>query len=274
MVTWLYSLTMMFAIVACSVLLRRFQKKLPLEPKEKLLIGLAAFIGAMIGAKLPFLIFQLWQVSTNDSTQTSWSSVLLGSWFANGKTIMFGIVGGYFAVEFAKWILSIKTRTGDSFAVPVAVGVALGRLGCFFAGCCHGVETELPWGVHFTIADGDSEVLRHPTQIYEFLFHTVAASVLLVFYLKLYRNNKPLRQRPGWFEIIFWGNLIKAYILLYLFYRIATEEIRPEPEIWLSLTAYQWFAIFLVPVFLMLWTWDVVGRIGRLSAENPSAINL
>ncbi len=264
MVTWLYSVTMLVAIVTCSLLLRRFQKSLSLTPMEKLSIGLAAFIGAMIGAKLPFLIFQLWQISTAETPDQSWTSVLVGSWFANGKTIMFGIVGGYFAVEIAKYAMSIKTRTGDSFAVPVAVGVALGRLGCFCAGCCHGTPTELPWGVHFSVADVDENVRRHPTQIYEFVFHLTAAAFLLVAYLKLYRP-KTKSPDPTWFEIIFWGNLIKVYILSYLIYRIATEEIRPEMEIWFSLTAYQLFAILLVPIFLAIWAWEIAGRVKRLA---------
>jgi len=46
------------------------------------------------------------------------------------------------------------------------------------------------------------------------------------------------------------------YIITYLVYRFATEFIRPEPTLWLGLTAYQWAAILFVPVFAWLWVRD------------------
>ena len=77
------------------------------------------------------------------------------AWFDNGKTILFGLVGGYFGVELAKAILGVTIKTGDSFAVPVAAAVAVGRLACFVGGCCFGKPTGLPWGVDF--GDGIQE---------------------------------------------------------------------------------------------------------------------
>ena len=115
----------------------------------------------MIGAKLPFVL-------------ADWEGLASGrAWFENGKTIVFGLVGGYFGVELAKALLGVRVKTGDSFAVPVAAALAIGRLGCFVAGCCHGTVTTLPWGVDF----GDG-LRRHPTQLYESAFHLTAALVL------------------------------------------------------------------------------------------------
>src|SRR4051812_49460647 len=59
----------------------------------------------------------------------------------------------------------ISGRTGARFALPLAVGVAVGRLGCYFAGLddfTYGTPTALPWGHDF----GDG-ILRHPVQLYE-----------------------------------------------------------------------------------------------------------
>ena len=153
---------MLAALASGAWLLRRSQRSLELSVEQRLTIGLSAFCGAMIGAKLPFLV-------------TDVPGLLDGSaWFKDGKTIMCGMVGAYFAVEFAKWALQVKTRTGDSFVVPVAVTVAIGRLGCLTAGCCYGTPTELPWGLRCAISD---EQLRHPTQIYESLFHLIMAGL-------------------------------------------------------------------------------------------------
>ena len=221
-----YPLIMFVALVVCSLLLRKTQARLPLLWWQKLAIGVGAFCGAMIGAKLPFAVLD-------------WNRFLDGSaWLSDGKTIMCGIVGGYFGVELAKWTLDIRVKTGDTFAVPCAVAVAIGRVACFVGGCCFGTPTSLPWGVAFPTS-GDS-FPRHPTQLYEAAFHLSIAGVLLA-----------LQQRGA-----FRGQLIKLYILVYLGYRFATEFIRPETRLELGLTAYQWAALAMVPLLVFLWWRD------------------
>ena len=225
MVDPVYALIMAAAVVTGIVIARWTQVTLPLTPREKFFIGLGAFCGAMIGAKLPFVL-------------SDWDGLLSGAaWFSNGKTILCGLVGGYFGVELAKWMLGVRTKTGDSFAVPVAAAVGVGRLGCFYAGCCYGTPTRLPWGVTFPTVDS---LPRHPTQLYEASFHLSAAVIL--FWL----------QRRGMFR----GQLIKLYILAYLAYRFVTEWIRPEARLAAGLTGYQWAAILLAILFGWLWIRD------------------
>lgn len=221
-----YALIMLAAIVVMSVLLKRWQAKLPLAWWQKLGLGVGGFCGAMIGAKLPFVLA--------DSTGL-FDGV---TWLADGKTIMCGIVGGYFGVELAKWTLDIRIKTGDTFAVPVAVAVAIGRLACFAGGCCYGAPTGLPWGMRFARA-GDT-LARHPTQLYEAAFHLAMAAMLFAF------------QQRGLFR----GQLVKLYILSYLAYRFLTEFIRPEPQVLWGLTGYQWAAVALAPLFAALWWLD------------------
>jgi len=93
-----------------------------------------------------------------------------------GKTIVGGLLGGWAGIEFAKKFLGIAHSTGDAFVWPLAIGTAIGRLGCFFTGLddhTYGVATTLPWGVDF----GDG-VMRHPTQLYESLFVLVLAAAI------------------------------------------------------------------------------------------------
>lgn len=161
------------------------------------------------------------------------------------------MAGGYLGVVVAKWSLGIRTRTGDSFAVPVAASVAVGRLGCFVAGCCYGRSTALPWGVVF--AQHDSQP-RHPTQLYEAAFHALAA-------VALYQL-----QRAG----VFRGNLIKLYIIAYAAYRFLTEFLREEQPLWLDLTGYQWSALAMIVVFAGLWWHDAEPRRDAIAAEKRS----
>jgi phosphatidylglycerol---prolipoprotein diacylglyceryl transferase len=220
---WSYVAIMILSVAVAAVLGRGSQASLGLSRSQRLGIALGAFCGAMIGAKLPFVL-------------SDWEGLKSGrAWFDGGKTIVLGLVGGYFGVESVKWSLGIRIKTGDSFAVPVPAAVAIGRLGCFVGGCCFGKPTTLPWGVDF----GDG-LLRHPTQLYETAFHAMMALVLAW-----------MRGRG-----MFRGQLIKLYIIVYLIYRFLTEFLRPEPAIYARLTGYQWAAMALAPVFVLLWAQD------------------
>jgi len=222
-ITWVYPVLMGTAITTGLALSRWTHQPIGLSRIQRLGIALGAFCGGMIAAKLPFVLLD-------------WEGLLSGrAWFDSGKTLLLGLVGGYFGVEAAKWALDIRVKTGDSLAAPVAAAIAVGRLACFSAGCCYGTPTELPWGVDF----GDG-IRRHPTQLYEFLFHASFAVLLL------------------WLQArgLFRRQLVKLYIMGYLGYRFFTEFIRPEPRLWLDLTAYQWGALCLLPVFVLLWLRD------------------
>jgi phosphatidylglycerol:prolipoprotein diacylglycerol transferase len=236
MLPWAYPLVMFAAIGTGLWVSRRTQNRLPMDDWQRLGVAIGAFVGAMLGAKLPFAL-------------SDWQELLSGrAWFADGKTILTGMAGGYLGVVVAKWALGIRTRTGDSFAVPVAASVAVGRLGCFVAGCCYGRPTSMPWGVVFPGLDGGP---RHPAQLYEAVFHATAAVVL-------YRL-----QQAGLFR----GNLIKLYIVAYAAFRFLSEFVRDEQPLWLDLTGYHWSALAMILVFGILWWLDSEPR--RSPASVP-----
>lgn len=219
----LYPCIMLASLVAGLWLSRRRQARLPLTSQQRWGIAIGAFCGGMLGAKLPFALAD------------PQGPVCLQAWIADGKTIMFGLVGGYLGVEVAKALLDIRVKTGDSFAIPVAVSIAIGRLGCFVGGCCYGQPTDLPWG----LVDA-AGVRRHPTQVYEFLFHLIAAGVMW----GLERRGLFPRQR------------LKLYIGGYCVFRFLTEFLRPEVRLWGGLTGYQWTALALLPIMAILWWQD------------------
>ena len=113
-------------------------------------------MGAVIGSKLLGWI---------QHPAEAWAHRLDAAWLLGGKTIVGGLLGGLVGVELAKLGIGERRSTGDLFALPLCLGIALGRVGCFLAGLAdhtYGVPTALPWGVDF----GDG-IRRHPTQLYE-----------------------------------------------------------------------------------------------------------
>src|ERR1700761_2325438 len=96
-----------------------------LGPETRWTLVAAAMIGAAIGSKLFYWI--------EDPVRTihQWNNL---SYLMAGKTIIGALLGGVFAVEATKARLGIRQRTGDLFAIPLAAGIAIGRLGCFLAG--------------------------------------------------------------------------------------------------------------------------------------------
>lgn len=216
---WTYPALVALAVLT-GVLVARLQgDRLALTRRQRLALGLGAFVGGMLGAKLPFLLTDAGRLASG------------AAWLEGGKTLVTGLVGGYFGVEVAKRAVGVTQKTGDALCVPLAAALAVGRLSCFVAGCCHGLPTTLPWGVDF----GDG-VRRHPTQLYEAAFHASAALALL------------LLRRRGFFP----RNLVKLYVAAYLVYRFLTEYLRPEPRLVLGLTLYQVAALVFLPVFLVL----------------------
>jgi prolipoprotein diacylglyceryltransferase len=81
------------------------------------------------------------------------------------RSIEGALAGAIVAIEIYKRLAGIAGRTGARFALPFAVGVAVGRIGCFLSGLddfTHGTSTALPWAHDF----GDG-IGRHPVQLYE-----------------------------------------------------------------------------------------------------------
>jgi phosphatidylglycerol---prolipoprotein diacylglyceryl transferase len=238
-----YALFMLLA-VAVFVLARRLTPQPPglraLPWWQRAELALAGFVGGALGAKLPFAM----------ADPSGWWTA--AAWLSDGKTVITGLAGAYVAVEAAKAVLGVRVKTGDSFALPLALALAVGRWGCFCNGCCYGTETSLPWGVAFAMPDGTTRVC-HPTQAYESLFHLGMAFVLA----ELMRRGLLARQR------------LKFYLIAYAAYRFLTEFIRPEPPWLLGLTFYQWAALALAAGLAAQWLADA--RAGEPAPTVASA---
>ena len=102
----------------------------------------------------------------------------------------------------------------DIFATPTPAGHALGRIGCFLAGCCYGHRCEQDWAVTFDHGVGLNHVPLHPVQLYE-------AGLLALLFLVL-RYVVRLRAKAH-------GEQVFAYFALYSLVRCLTEMFRGDP---------------------------------------------
>jgi phosphatidylglycerol---prolipoprotein diacylglyceryl transferase len=139
-----------------------------------------------------------------------------------GKTIVGGLLGGMLAVELAKLAIGERRRTGDLFVLPLCVGIAVGRVGCFLAGLddhTFGLATTLPWGLD--LGDG---VPRHPVTLYE----TLALALIAAWTLHA-RGRVGLRE----------GDRFRGFLTLYLAFRLGLDLLKPAPRPWLGLSAIQ-----------------------------------
>ena len=135
--------------------------------------------------------------------------------FNFGHSIAGAIAGGIVAIELFKLTTGIRGSTGAQFVAPLALGIAVGRWGCFFAGLpdyTYGTATSLPWGVDF----GDG-IRRHPVQLYE----SFSMLGFLVFYLREISRQNAFVLRHGFY----------LFIGFYSLQRFLWEFVKPYPRV-------------------------------------------
>jgi prolipoprotein diacylglyceryltransferase len=190
-----------------------------LESKARWFIIVAAIVGAGIGSRL------LYWLEDPAATLARWRDLpyLLG-----GKTVVGALVGGLAAVEMTKRRLGIKRRTGDLFAVPLALGIAVGRVGCFLAGLddrTYGKPSALPWATDF----GDG-VTRHPVQLYESIYMLAMAAALAWWQRRVHPEG-----------VIFQGLMVG-----YMSWRLLIDGLKPDLRIIAGLSALQVAALIVL----------------------------
>ena len=174
----------------------------------------AIIIGAVLGSKLLYII-----ISWNDFGYTFGQKIAnIFSSFRFGFVFFGGLIGGIVvAITQAKKAKINFLKLADFFAPAAALGHAIGRLGCFFAGCCHGKHTTSWIGVKFTnpqclVSPSMLGLPVHPTQLYE-----VISNLILFFVLHIISKKE---QKPGF--------VLGIYICGYSIFRFCIEFFRGD----------------------------------------------
>jgi len=180
-------------------------------PSHKILdLGFYILLSAIIGSRLFFVVINAEYYLRNPLG-------IFKIW--EGGLVFYG--GLLLSIPMALWYIKRNAlgvrSTADLFAPSIAIGHAIGRLGCFFAGCCYGKPAPwLPWAVTFTDPNCLARIgiPLHPTQLYE-----AAGEFMNFFILILLKRYKSFN-----------GQLFLSYLLLYSVLRFIVEFFRGDVD--------------------------------------------
>jgi phosphatidylglycerol:prolipoprotein diacylglycerol transferase len=200
-------------------------------------LGIWIIISALAGAKLLLLVVDFDSFSRNPRE--------LLTLLRSGGVFYGGLIA---AVAVAMWYMRRHKlpvwTVSDAFAPGIALGHVIGRMGCFFAGCCFGKPTDVPWAVTFTSEYARQNVGTplnvplHPTQLYEAGAELAILGVLLA----LERRGRNFPGRTFW-----------SYLLFYGITRFVIELYRGDPRGMVgALSTSQFVSVLLVPLSIIM----------------------
>jgi len=191
-------------------------------------------IAALVGSRV-FYVLTSWEEFRDNPVD------IVRFW--RGGLVFYG--GLVFAFATGTWYVRKHRlnfiRLADLFAPSIPLGQALGRLGCFSAGCCYGKPTGVPWAVTFTDPDSLAPlgVPLHPTQLYE------SAATFGIFLVL-----RAMRLKPR-----FQGKLFWYYLLFYSTARFVIEFFRNDPRGWVipqTLSSAQAVGLIVIPAAIYM----------------------
>lgn len=198
-----YGLMYLSAFALALFLLPRLQKYRSLQLSSDTITSLVTWAigGVIIGGRLGYVLF--YEFTYFSSSPLDIFAVWNGGMSSHG---------GFIGVSIALWYAMKKNKIPllpflDIITVPIALGLAFGRLGNFINLELYGVITDLPWGIEIPRVEG----LRHPTQIYAVIKNLSIA--FLCFALLTNRYVKP-------------GMTFGVFLVLYAIFRSFVEVFR------------------------------------------------
>lgn len=202
-----------------------FRYKLNISIKSFSLLFWGALISSWVGAKVMFLAVSGGELQSTYAQSTNF-------WLGGGFVFYGGLIfGSVWLIVLSKIFKQYKLSDLYFILPSLTIGHAIGRVGCFLAGCCYGTQCELPFSVHM---HGQN---RHPVQIYETLL-LVVLSFILWKYTTL-KNKKAV-----------WLSYLGGYGLI----RIITESFRGDiiRGFYGPLSTSQWVSVAMIFVAIAL----------------------
>jgi phosphatidylglycerol:prolipoprotein diacylglycerol transferase len=251
-----YGLLVVLGFGAGLWMAARQARRSGLDPGRVLDLGILLALAAVAGSKILMLVEDWRFYSANP-----------GAIFTMATLQAAGVFYGGLAAALAAAVWYVRRHrmpflaTADAFVPGLVLGHAIGRLGCFAAGCCWGRPARLPWAVTFTdpyahdLVGVPLGIALHPAQLYE------VAALLAILAIQW---PSARRQR-------FPGQLLSLYVILYGLARFLLEFTRDRagsqmPLGLLSLS--QLVALLMIPAGVWLWIKCAPGSARREAATS------
>ncbi|MGO9239704.1 MAG: prolipoprotein diacylglyceryl transferase [Bryobacteraceae bacterium] len=235
-----YGLLVALGFLAALFLAVRLARRAGLDPEKVSNLAVYAALVGLLGAKLLMLVFDFGYYARHPDRIFSLETLLSAGVYYGGFLLALAFSAWYVRHEHLPFL-----ATADVLAPAVALGHAIGRLGCFAAGCCWGTPCHLPWAVVFRNPEAYTGVPLgvplHPAQLYESALTFVVAGLLI---------RASYRPHPA-------GRILGLYLVFYSIARFGVEFFRYHEQALpfggpFSLT--QWIALALLAAgSLLLW---------------------
>ncbi len=200
-------------------------KKRGLKANDILILACYVLPLSIIGAKIYYVLFSLDKYASIGDVFKD---------FTNGFAIYGGVIGGAIGVALFCAIHKKNFFAVADIATPsLILGQAIGRVGCYFGGCCYGVEVTNPSSMWFPLATQIGGVWHYSTFFYEALWNlAVFAALMLMLYLA-----KFIKER---------GVIMSLYFILYGIGRAIIETWRGDSLMLGSIKVSQLLSILLI----------------------------
>jgi len=214
-----YGLTMFLAFAIGIIIAAKRGKKRGIADNVILDISTATIISGILGGRILYIITHLEEFRGHwlDMISPIQSDGTIG---IAGLVLLGGVILAIATIIFIAWLKSVPIlKLLDVLAPSLALGIAIGRIGCFFNGCCFGLPTDLPWGVVFPEGclaySVMGETRLHPTQLYAVLYNLFLFVLLLLSEKRFYRFD---------------GFTTFLFFFVYGFFRFLNETLRWQEE--------------------------------------------
>ncbi|WP_075721607.1 prolipoprotein diacylglyceryl transferase [Roseburia sp. 499] len=229
----MYGIMIAIGYISAFLISEKRAKKQGLNPDVLYGIFWCAVFGGALGSKILYYTVNIRQVIANPSIIFN---------FRNGWVVYGGIIGGVFASFLYCRIKKVDFVAYLDLVLPaVAFAQGCGRIGCFFAGCCYGRETESVLGITYSHSNfAPNGVKLIPTQIYSSI-----GDFAIAFLLMAYAKKKPAK-----------GKVAAGYCVLYSVGRFIIEMFRNDYRgEYGPLSTSQLISVFILAIGIGMYVW-------------------
>ncbi len=232
-----YGLCSILGLLAAGTVMYNLAKKYGIYAQDIALLGIAVAVGMLVGGHILYGIthtsdiIYLFKNMPQYTAREFW--LKLGNCFS-GMVFYGGLIGSLAGIAvFKRFKIAVnlkKANVTDMYSVVIPLFHVFGRIGCFLAGCCYGIESSFGFIVHGnTLSPEINDVRRFPTPLLEAGCNLVIFAVLFMLYKK---------ERAK-------GKLLYIYLLIYPVVRFALEFLRGDDirGFLFGLSTSQWISI-------------------------------